>query len=86
MTPERESLASSARWLVCESTLSDDMLDRIEATLAHEPIENAEQADPIDPIEKNDPMQPIENDDPTDPIEQNEFFDQSDQPVRPVFM
>jgi hypothetical protein len=58
------------------------MLERSEAKLAHEPIENAEQALPIDPIEANEPTEPIENDEPTDPIEQNEFFDQSDQPVR----
>jgi hypothetical protein len=71
-----------ARWVRCDSTLSDDMLERIEAKLAHEPIENAEHAEPIDPIDANEPTEPIENDEPTDPIEQNELCDQRDQPVR----
>jgi hypothetical protein len=30
------------------------VLERIEAKLAHEPIENAEHAEPIDPIEQNE--------------------------------
>ena len=67
---------------MCDNTLSDDMLERIEANDAHEPIENAEHAEPIEPTDRNEPAEPIENDEPTDPIEQNESFDHSDHPVR----
>ena len=52
MHPSNDAGSPSRReLLLCESTLSDDMLERSEAKLAQDPIENAEQAEPIEPID-----------------------------------
>jgi pimeloyl-ACP methyl ester carboxylesterase len=49
-----------------DSTDQRDAADKIDPTLAQEPIENAENADPIEPIEKTDPIEPIDMNEPSE--------------------
>lgn len=52
-----------------------DSAERIEATLAKDPMANAEANDPIEPMDRNDPTLPIDRIEFFDPIDRIEFSD-----------
>jgi len=52
-----------------------DSAERIEATLAKDPMANAEANDPIEPMDRNDPTLPIDRIEFFDPIDSIEFSD-----------
>lgn len=52
-----------------------DSAERIEATLAKDPMANAEANDPMEPMDRNDPTLPIDRIEFFDPIDRIEFSD-----------
>ena len=52
-----------------------DSAERIEATLAKDPMANAEANDPIEPMDRNDPTLPTDRIEFFDPIDRIEFSD-----------